>query len=749
VNNTTNFSRRAFLTASATMGGGLLLTAVIPALSAVAAAAEPGEYPITVFTRFAPSGAVTILAPNPEMGQGVKTSLPMILAEELCVAWKDVTIEMADFLGGKLGGQGSGGSLSTPLNWLPLRKAGAAGRQLFITAAAQSWGVAEADCSAHEGAVRHIPTNRTLSYGELAAKASTLPVPDLDQVRLKDEATFTIIGTSVLDPDKARIVTGRQLFGIDVKVPNMKYAVYQKSPVFDAGVLSANLDEIRALPGIRDVFMLKGAERRIEGPKGQPPPLLDDGLHGGIAIIADTWYQAQKARKKLVVNWDAGSHDSDSSRGFDARARELLAQAPQNILRQDGDPEQALTTAARIVRASYSYPFAAHATLEPQNCVASYADGKVEIWAPTQNPGGGRQGVAKALGIAPEAITIHLLRCGGGFGRRLANDYMIEAAVISRQIGQPVKVLWSREDDLQHDFYRPGGYHNLVGGLDAEGRLIAFTNHIAGFARGDYFNMVSVPGGDEFPGGFVPHYAIRTSRIPFNVPVGMLRAPGDNAHAFVYQSFLDELAHAAARDPIDFHRDLLMHPVASSFPVHKQSFAPGFLPERMMAVIDRVREMSGWNQRSRLPKGTGLGFGCFFSHSGYVAQIHRVKVDKDNAVTPEHVWVAVDVGRHVINPSNAENQVQGSILDGLSTAQGQEITFDQGRVVQSNFDTYPLLRNKRIPAIDVVFIKTDYHPTGLGEPALASSIPAYCNAIFAASGQRVRSLPVSAALQKT
>jgi isoquinoline 1-oxidoreductase beta subunit len=310
-------------------------------------------------------------------------------------------------------------------------------------------------------------------------------------------------------------------------------------------------------------------------------------------------------------------------------------------------------------------------------------------------------------------------------------------------------VLWSREDDLQHDFYRPGGHHNLTAGLDSTGKLIAFSNHVAGFARTEYFNMVSVPGGDEFPAGYVPNYALRTSRIPFNVPVGMLRAPGDNAHAFVYQSFLDELAHAVGRDPIDFQIELLREPVESKFPIHKQPFASNFLPERMTAVMERVREMSGWTERAQLPKGTALGFGSFYSHSGYVAQVHQVRVDKNKSVVPEKVWIVLDIGRHVINPINAENQVQGSILDGLSTALYQQITIDHGRVVQSNFNDYRLLRNTQIPTIEIIFIKTDFNPTGLGEPALASSIPAFCNAIFAACGERVRSLPIRTALKQT
>ncbi len=752
-------SRRAFLVASGAMGGGLLLTATIPPAGYATAswAADAAEYPITVYARVSPSGAVTLFAPNPEMGQGTRTALPMILAEELGVAWKDVTIEMADYMGGKImGGQASGGSLSTFMNWLPLRKAGAAGRQMFITAAAQTWGVPESACAAAEGAVTHTLSGRRLGYGELAQKAAALPVPDLEQVKLKDESQFSIIGQRVMDPDQAKIVTGQPLFGIDVRVPGMRYAVYQKGPVFDAEVRRANSDEIKALPGISHVLVLKGAQRQLEGPPGHPFLVIDDALHGGVAIVADTWWHAQKARQKLRVEWEDGPRPNDSTAAFEAEAKRLLVQAPQDTVRIDGDPDQALRTAAKVIRATYSYPFLAHATLEPQNCVASYRDGKLELWAPTQQPGPGRERVAKALDIAPEGITIHLLRCGGGFGRRLANDYMVEAAVISKEIGAPVKVLWSREDDLQHDFYRPGGYHDLAGGLDTSGRLIAWRNHFAGFARNQYFNRVSVPSAEVFPAGYLANYSLTTSRIPFNVPVGPWRAPGDNAYAFVFQSFLDELAHAAGRDPIDFQIELLKNPLPESMPARAPEQAninrlrePSFVPSRMIGVMERVRELSGWAHRHELPKGTGMGFACYWSHLGYVAQVHQVSVARDGSVTAQHVWVVVDIGRHVVNPLNAENQVQGSILDGLSAAQAQRITFDKGRTVQSNFNDYTLLRNRAIPSITVVFMKTDYPPTGLGEPAHPSAVPAYCNAIFAASGKRVRILPLDLALKKT
>jgi isoquinoline 1-oxidoreductase subunit beta len=734
-------SRRSFLKASAAAGGGLLLTTTFPVMGKAGDVPE-AAYQLTVYARIAKSGVVTIMAPNPEMGQGVKTSLPMIFAEELGVAWKDVVIEMADYLGGKMGSQSSGGSFSTPSNWLPLRRAGAGGRQMLIEAAAKKWNVPAVECSADDSVVTHAPSHRKLKYGDLAEAAAGVEVPDLTKVTLKDESTFKIIGTSVRDPDKARVVVGAQTFGIDFKLPGMKYVVFQKGPVFDAAVKSANVDEIKAMPGVSHVVILKGAPRALEGQPGAG--FIDDALRGGVAIAADTWWHAQKARRSLTVDWDEGPHAKDSSASFEAEAQRLATQTPQVPLRVDGDADAALKSAAKVVQAAYSYPFISHATLEPQNCVASFSEGKVELWAPTQNPGSARPGIAKALGISPENITIHMLRCGGGFGRRLANDYMIEAAVISKEIGAPVKVLWSREDDIQHDFYRAGGFHNLTAGLDVDGKLVAWSNHVCAFARTDTFNRMAIPGKEVFPGGFVANYSLKASRISFNVPIGPLRAPGDNAHAYVMQSFVDEVAVAAGKDPIEFQLELLKQPLPGEGEGKGGSpLGPGFIAARMIAVLEKVREMSGWKDRGNLPKGTGMGVAAFWSHLGYVAQVHRVNVDASGVVTPEKVWAVVDIGKHIINPINAEAQVQGAIIDGISAAAGQEITFDQGRVVQSNFSNYQLMRNRKIPVIEAQFIKTEYAPTGLGEPTHPSALPAFCNAIFAATGKRVRKLPIT------
>lgn len=738
-------TRRTFLAASGTVGGGLLLAATIPVLARAggpSAPAAPSAAQITVYARIAPSGAVTIFAPNPEIGQGVRVALPMLFAEELCIAWRDVTIEQADYLGGAMGDQLSGGSWSVPFGWLPLRRAGAAGRTLLVAAAATTWGVPAEECGAADGVITHRPSGRTLGFGAVAPLAATLPVPDLATVVLKDEASFTIIGRSIVEPDKARVVVGDALFGIDVVVPGMRYAVIQKGPVIDATVKRANLDAIRRLPGVRHAFVLAGGKRLLEDAVPPNSPGFDDAPRAGVAIVADSWWQAQRAREQLEVEWDDGPFAHTSTAGFDAQAQAAFARPPAKVLRSDGDATAALARAARVLRAEYSYPFLAHATLEPMNCTASWRDGTIELWAPSQTPGWGRAQVAAALGIAPERVTVHVCRCGGGFGRRLMNDYMVEAALISREVGAPVKLLWSREDDLQHDFFRPAGYHSLEAGLDDAGRVIAWRDHFVGVSRTAAFASVTAPnpGAESFPAGFVAHYLQGGTPIPGNVPVGPLRAPCDNADAFVFQSFLDELAHAAGRDPIEMQLEMLDRPLT---PPPATPARTDFQPARMQAVIRAVRALSGWSTRTRLPAGTGLGFAWYWSHMGYVAQVHRVSVDRGGAVRSEHVWVVVDVGRHIVNPSNAENQVQGSVLDGLSVARGQRVTIERGHVVQRNFDQYPLLRNEDVPAITVQFLRTEHDTTGLGEPAYPSVIPAFVNAIFAASGRRVRTLPLA------
>jgi isoquinoline 1-oxidoreductase beta subunit len=726
-------SRRAFLRASVAVGGGLLLDfsvgAALPGvLRAETASASEAAATLNAFVRIAGDGVVTIMSKNPEIGQGIKTMLPMLIAEELDVDWRDVRIDQALSDPGRYGQQFAGGSRATPLHWEPLRRVGAAGRQMLVSAAAQTWGVPSDDCVTNSGTVIHKPTQRTLSYGSLAAKAAALPAPDLNLVPLKEPRDFKIIGKSHPGVDSPQVVTGKPLFGIDVSVPGMLYAVFVKSPVFGGTVSRANVDAIKALPGIRDAFVVRGGQ-------------VFDGLAGGVAIVATNWWMANKARDKLEVVWDEGAAASQSSEGFAKRAAELSKQAPTLKLFSEGNVDQALADSPTVLEAAYSYPFIAHATLEPQNCTAHFKDGKVEIWAPTQNPDPGRKIVAKTLGLGDSDITIHMTRCGGGFGRRLMNDYMVEAAWISKQVGAPVKLLWNRKDDIQHDFYRPAGFHFFKAGLDGGGKVKAFRDHFVSFGEGDKFANSAAMSADEFPAKFVANLELGASLMPLGAPTGPLRAPRSNALGFVFQSFIDEMAHAAGKDPLQFRIELLGDRRVLGNPPGPQGQGPVFDSGRMIDVLALVREKSGWGKR-KLPKGTGQGVAFYYSHLGYFAEVVQATVAAGRRIAVDKVWVVGDVGSQIINPTCAENQVQGAALDGIGEALGQAITLAGGRVEQSNFDDFPLLRMPQAPPVAVHFLPTDHPPTGLGEPALPPVVPALCNAIFAGTGVRIRSLPI-------
>jgi isoquinoline 1-oxidoreductase beta subunit len=715
--------------------------------SAQQAPAPPPLDP-TAFIRIAADGTVTLVSRNPEIGQGVKTMLPMLIAEELEVDWKSVKVEQADF-DPKYGLQTTGGSRASSNNFIPMQQVGAVGRQMLIAAAAKTWGVPESECYAANGRVYHRTTDRALGYGQLAATAASLPVPDLKSVQLKNASAYKVIGQWTPGVDVPDITTGKPIYSIDLTLPGMLFAVYQKCPVYGGKPLSANLDEVKKLPGVRHAFIVQSSLQ--VGPVMQGDP----GLEPGIAIVADTWWQAQSARQKLKVQWDEGPAADQSTQGFAQRAQELSQQPPQRTLKTDGNVDDALKNAAKSIEAAYSYPFISHAPLEPRNCTAHFKDGKLEIWSNTQQPARGRALTAKILGIPETDITIHLLRAGGSFGRGLTNDYMVEVSSIAKTIGVPVKLLWSREDDMTHDYYRPAGFHFLKGAVDSSGNLIAWRNHFVSFGDGDTFAPAASIAPTEFPSGFVPNYGMYSSVMPLRLKTGALRAPGANSQAFVMQSFIDELAHAAGKDPLQFRLDLLaapgnaMVPGAAKPKVENEpaSTASGarqqvYNAARMRSVVQLAGAKSGWGKR-RLPKGTALGVAFHYSFQGYFAHVAEVSVTGNNAIKVNKLWVCGDVGSQIVNPSGAEAQVQGAVVDGLSELMSQEITLERGRVVQTNYNQHPLLRLRQAPQVEVHFVKSDYAPTGLGEPALPPVIPAVCNAIFAVTGQRIRSLPLS------
>jgi isoquinoline 1-oxidoreductase beta subunit len=729
-------NRRDFLKITGIAGGGFALSFYIKSggEAAAATAAADGSFAPNAFIRITPTGAVTIVSKQPEMGQGVKTSLPMIIAEQLEVPWKGISIEQGDFDTAKYGGQGAGGSNSTPNNYDNFHLLGATARTMLVTAAAQTWSVPVSECRAENASVIHT-SGKSLKYGELVAKASKLPVPAKEEVKLKDPKDYKLLGQRIPQIDSVKIVTGAPLFGIDVKLPGMLYAVYERCPAFGGKVVSANVDQIKTLPGVKDAFIIEG--------NGKVKELLP-----GVAIVADSTWAAFTARKQLRVQWDEGKVASESWDGFVAQAKEKASQPGQKTVRKDGDPDAALAGAAKKVEAEYLYPFISHAPLEPQNTTAHWKNGVMEVWSPLQIPTGGAGLVTKVLGVPADKIIIHINRAGGGFGRRISADYLIEAAAIAHKVNAPVKLTWSREDDMRHDHMRPGGIHFLKGGIDAQGKVVAWKNHFFTFGEGGSPGSGGNLSGDEFPGRWIANYQADQTMFDTGWPMGPWRAPGSCVFAWVIHSFIDELAHAGGRDPLELRLELLgtadeMPAGGGGSGAAKGKQGGGYNVARMRNVLKFAAEKAGWGKK-KFPKGQGAGIAFHFSHRGYFAQVAEVTVTKDGQLKVDRFVTGGDIGAQVVNLSGAENQVEGSVIDGLGVLMTQELNIERGRVVQSNFHDYPLIRITEAPAkIETYFLKTNYPTTGLGEPALPPVAPAICNAIFAATGKRIRQMPLS------
>lgn len=709
-------NRRSFMAAS--LAGGAALTFDASVVLA-ATATTPAEV-LNAFVRINPDNSVTIGAKNPEIGQGIKVMLPMLIAEELGIAWEQVRIEQTDADETRFGPQVAGGSTATPRNWLPMRQVGAAARAMLVAAAAKQLGVDPSTLATARGAVLHKASGKSLTYASLAKAAATETAPDLTKVPLKDPATFSIIGQSKPGSDVPRIVKGEPLFGIDTRLPGMVHAAVVKCPAHGGTVVSFEDSAVKAIPGVLAVVSVNSG-------------FVAEGQSDTVLIIADSWWKASKAREKLVVKWDDSTVTGFSTAKYEADAATLIANTPQASLFKAGDADAALASAAKVVKADYDYPFLAHATLEPQNCTALFKDGKLEIWAPSQAPAGGRAETAKFCGLAPEALTIHMTRIGGGFGRRLMNDYMVIAGQAAKALpGKPVKVLFDRTDDFRHDFYRPAGWHRFAAGLDATGALVALKDHFVTFGKDGKPLRAAQMTPAEFPVPVIPNVDLGVSYMATNLATGWLRAPNSNAMAFVFQSFLDEVAEAAGLDLPELMRRTLGAP--REVPGERVAFHTG----RARGVIDAVCKMAGWNGRQK-----GRGFGFYFSHLGYFAEVVDVTVT-GGAVKVDKVWMAGDVGSQIINPINALHQSQGAAIEGLGQAMlGQKLVQEAGAITAANLADFALMRIDAVPReIAVEFVKTDFPPTGLGEPALPPVIPALANAIYAATGKRHRRLPL-------
>lgn len=697
-------SRRDFLKQSALLGGGLFLGFDLfssKKFKAVAAnIAIEGNFDFNAYLAINSDGTATIFSPNPEVGQGIKTSFPMTVAEELDFDWMKVKVVQAPLDTNKFERQVAGGSRSTPHSWQRLRQAGATARRMLIDAAAQRWGVDAAECSTENGVVKH-RDGRQLGYGELAAEAAKLTPPK--DVPLKDRKDFKIIGTFVRGVDNPAILTGKPLFGLDFYREGMLTAVIQRPPAFGQKLKSFDATVAKAMPGIVDVISFKNK----------------------VAVVGKTTWEVMQARKSVKMEWEKEA-DLESTSDHDRLFTQLMAGNTAEVKRRDGDPEAAFAAADKMVEAEFECPFLSHAPMEPMNFFADVRPGKVELVGPVQVPQSARDQVAKLLDIPAEQITLELTRIGGGFGRRLRPDFVLEAAELSSLLKAPVKVIWTREDDMTGGIYRPAVRYRFRAALDKAGNLTGYQ------LRGVGINAGNPTRENNFPSGAIPNVLIEAVEHKSPITTGPWRAPITNFLAGAEQTFLDEVAEAAGKDPVTMRLELFKK--AKETPVGEKL---DYEPDRFIKVIELAAEKSGWFNKRK--KGVHLGFSVYYSHLSYVAQVAEIVMTKRKPALRK-VYCAVDCGI-VVNQSGALNQVVGSIVDGLGHAMYGQITFKDGAAEQNNFHTYRLIRMNEIPEVEVHFVDNGIDPTGLGEPALPPLGGAVANALYKATGKRFRKQP--------
>lgn len=741
----TTLDRRSFLKVSALAGGGMMLS-----FSWLAGCkptpeellAMPKEwFELNSYIKIGENGLVTLMSPNPEFGSNVKTSMPMILAEELDADWKNVLVEQADFYPERFDRQFTGGSQGIRQGWKPLRTAGATARHMLVGAAAQTWNVPVAEITTEAGMLHHKSSGKKAGYGEMASIAAGLEVPK--EVSLKEINDFKIIGNSKKNVDGKKIITGRPMFGMDYNQEGMLIAMIAHPP-FGMRVKSVDDTEARSMPGIKDVFIIKTLQDDYER------AAFDTTTFTELAVVVGiTTWEVMNAKKALKIEWEKISDSTfvmngwggkqtvkvpgglESTEGHKNRMAEM-AKKTGNVLRKDGDPASAFKKAAKVLERTYNAPFLAHNTMEPVNCFAYVTADKAELYGPTQAPDFVRNTVAARLGLPKENVHIKLPRMGGGFGLRAYGHHMVEAAVISQKLNAPVKMIYTREDDMTYGIYRPAYTATYKAALDENNNLIAF--HVRGGGVPEHPIHAN-----RFPAGAVDNYLAEGWALESNITIGAFRAPRSNFNAAAEQSFLDELAELAGKDPIDFRLELLER--AKNNPVGTNN---DYDPDRYAGVLKLVREKSKWNETSA---NTHRGVSAYFCHNTYVAEVLDLSMQNNKPVF-EKVYAAVDCGV-VINPDAAKNMGEGGIVDGIGNAMFGELTFVEGVPEKNNFDKYRLIRQKEAPkSIEVHFVKNNEDPTGLGEPLFPPVFAAVANALYKATGKRFYNQPFGKELEK-
>ena len=679
-------------------------------------ASVPEEwFDINAFIKIGDNGLVTIMSPNPEIGQNVKTSMPVIVAEELDVDWKDVVVEQAGLNTEKYTRQLAGGSQSIRQGWNSLRMAGATVRRVLLEAAAQKWQVAVEELTTEKGIIHHQSSGKSISYGEVATAAAAIELPE--EVELKDNKDFNLIGTSVKNVDAPKIVTGQPLYGLDYKREGMLIAMIEHPPAFGMKVKDFDASAVLAMPGIKEVFRVNTAPEEKQWSD-------TNAFTDFVAIVGETTWQVMKAKKALSVNWETET-TAESSEDHENRLEKAVTSADSEPARKDGDPEKAFNEASNVIEKTYSAPFLAHNPMEPMNFFAHVTNENAELVGPIQTPEYLRKSASSLLGLPEEKISIDMTRMGGGFGRRLYGNFGLEAAMISQKIQAPIKLIYTREDDMTQGVYRPAYKMTYRAALNENNELTAFHVRGAGIHGGPVF-------ANRFPAGTVENYLAENVSVDSNISTGAWRAPRSNFVAGAEQSFIDEVAEVAGKDPIDFRLSLFDRAIDN--PVGEDN---DYDPERYAGVLKLVKEKSSWGQE--MP-GVSRGVAAYYCHNSYVAQVIDVTVEKSNPRVKK-VWCAVDCGI-VVNPDAAKNQIEGGIIDGIGHAMYSQITFKNGTPDQSNFDRYRLIRHREAPLeIETFFVDNGIDPTGLGEPSLPPVMAALANALYKATGKRLYKQP--------